>query len=55
MASFLSIRAGGCYEAANVPKSLLVIQGADHNDDPLQAGREMIEGVLQFLDANVNY
>jgi fermentation-respiration switch protein FrsA (DUF1100 family) len=42
------------YEAANAPKSFLVIQGADHNDDPLQAGRQMIEAVLRFLDANVN-
>jgi uncharacterized protein len=43
------------YEAASVPKSFLVIHGADHNDDPLQAGRQMIEGILQFIDANVKY
>lgn len=42
------------YEAANAPKSLLVVQGADHNDQSLQAGRQMIEAVLQFLDANVD-
>jgi len=42
------------FEAANAPKSFLVIQGADHNDDPLQAGRQMTDAVLQFLDANVN-
>jgi hypothetical protein len=37
------------YEAAPDPKSLLVINGADHNDDSLLAGREMIDGVLRFL------
>lgn len=37
------------FEAAGDPKSLLVIRGADHNDDALLAGREMIEGVLRFL------
>jgi hypothetical protein len=37
------------YEAAGDPKSLLVISGADHNDDSLLAGREMIAGVLRFL------
>ena len=37
------------YEAARDPKALLVIKGADHNDDSLLTGREMIEGVLQFL------
>ena len=37
------------YEAARHPKSLLVVGGADHNDDSLLAGREIISGVLQFL------
>ena len=37
------------YEAARDPKALLVINGADHNDDALLAGREMIDGVLHFL------
>jgi len=37
------------YEAAGDPKSLLIISGADHNDDSLLAGREMIGGVLRFL------
>lgn len=37
------------YEAADGPKSLLIISGADHNDDSLLAGREMIGGVLRFL------
>jgi fermentation-respiration switch protein FrsA (DUF1100 family) len=37
------------YEAAGDPKSLLVIGGADHNDDSLLAGREMITEMLRFL------
>lgn len=37
------------FEAARDPKSLLVIGGADHNDDSLLAGREMIDAVLRFL------
>ena len=37
------------YEAAREPKTLLVIGSADHNDDSLLAGGEMIGGVLQFL------
>ena len=37
------------YDAARDPKSLLVIRGADHNDDSLLAGGEMIRGVLRFL------
>jgi hypothetical protein len=37
------------YEAAREPKSLLVIQGADHNDASLVDGRLMMDGVLRFL------
>ena len=37
------------YDAANEPKSLLVIRGADHNDDALSAGREMIAEMVRFL------
>ena len=37
------------YEAARDPKTLLIISDADHNDDSLLAGRELIAGVLQFL------
>ena len=37
------------YGAARDPKSLLVIDGADHNDEALVHGRAMIEGVLRFL------
>jgi hypothetical protein len=42
------------YEAAHAPKKLVIISGADHNDDALQAGPEMIDAILQFLTANVN-
>lgn len=37
------------FEAANEPKSLLVIPGADHNDDALATGRTLVEGMLRFL------
>jgi len=37
------------YEAAVTAKDLIVINGADHNDDVLLAGREMIAGLLRFL------
>ena len=37
------------YETARDPKQLLVISGADHNDDALLAGPEMTGAVLQFL------
>lgn len=37
------------YDAANQPKSLLVIRGADHNDAALSAGPEMIAEIVRFL------
>lgn len=37
------------YEAANEPKSLLVIANADHNDYELLAGEEMIGAIVRFL------
>ena len=37
------------YEAARDPKSLLIIRGADHNDDLLLLGREMIDEIMRFL------
>jgi fermentation-respiration switch protein FrsA (DUF1100 family) len=37
------------YQAAMRSKELIIINGADHNDDVLLAGREMIAGVLRFL------
>jgi fermentation-respiration switch protein FrsA (DUF1100 family) len=37
------------YDAARDPKSLLIIDGADHNDEPLVEGREMMDRVVRFL------
>ena len=37
------------YAAAMDPKALLVLPDADHNDDQLLAGDEMIEGIVRFL------
>jgi hypothetical protein len=37
------------YDAAGSPKALKVISGADHNDDELLAGDEMIEAIAEFV------
>ena len=37
------------FEAANEPKSLLVVANADHNDQALFDGRTMIDGIVRFL------
>ncbi len=37
------------YEAAVTPKTLLVLPDADHNDDELLAGDEMIRAIVRFL------
>lgn len=37
------------YDVAPQPKTLLVIPDADHNDDALLSGREMIDTILGFL------
>jgi uncharacterized protein len=37
------------YEAAVAPKTLLVLPDADHNDDELLAGDEMIHAIIGFL------
>ena len=37
------------YEAAMFPKTLLVLPDADHNDDELLAGDEMIQAIVRFL------
>ena len=39
------------YDAARTAKTLVVVPGADHNDDELLAGREMIEAVVRFLQS----
>ena len=38
------------FERANHPKSLLVIPGADHNDNALFSGGELIGAVVRFLE-----
>ena len=37
------------YDAAAAPKTLLVLPDADHNDDELLAGDEMIRAIVRFL------
>lgn len=37
------------YDAANEPKSLLIVRDADHNDAVLLAGRDMLAAILLFL------
>jgi fermentation-respiration switch protein FrsA (DUF1100 family) len=37
------------FAAANEPKHLEVIDGADHNDLPLLAGAQMIDAIVRFL------
>jgi hypothetical protein len=37
------------YDAAVAPKTLLVLPGADHNDDELAAGDDMIRAIIRFL------
>ena len=37
------------YDAASAPKTLLVFPDADHNDDELLAGEEMIRAIIGFL------
>jgi uncharacterized protein len=39
------------FDAANEPKTLTVVRGADHNDQALLAGTEMIEAIDRFLHA----
>jgi fermentation-respiration switch protein FrsA (DUF1100 family) len=37
------------FDAAREPKKLLILEGADHNDDVLVAGPRVISGVTRFL------
>jgi len=37
------------FAAAAQPKRILTIAGADHNDEALFAGREMIAAIVRFL------
>jgi fermentation-respiration switch protein FrsA (DUF1100 family) len=42
------------YQAANQPKEILLVDGANHNDTALLDGDEMIEGISGFLDGVLN-
>lgn len=42
------------YEAANEPKEILLVEGADHNDPDLLDGEEMIKGIADFLERALN-
>ena len=37
------------YDAAMAPKTPLVLANADHNDDELLAGDELIQAIVRFL------
>ena len=37
------------YEAASDPKTLVVVPGADHNDDELLVGSEVVLAIIRFL------
>ena len=37
------------YEAASDPKTLIVVPGADHNDDELLVGNEVMLAIIRFL------
>jgi fermentation-respiration switch protein FrsA (DUF1100 family) len=37
------------FEVASEPKSLVVVRGADHNDEALFTGKTMIDGMVRFL------
>jgi uncharacterized protein len=37
------------YDAASSPKTLVIVEGADHNDDELLAGEQMIRAIVSFL------
>ena len=39
------------YDAARTAKTFVVVPGADHNDDELLAGKEMMEAVVRFLQS----
>lgn len=38
------------YEAASEPKALFIVEGADHNDQELSAGFELVDEIVQFID-----
>jgi fermentation-respiration switch protein FrsA (DUF1100 family) len=38
------------YDAAASAKTLVIVEGADHNDEELVAGKQMIDAMIRFLD-----
>jgi fermentation-respiration switch protein FrsA (DUF1100 family) len=40
------------YDAANEPKTLLIVPNADHNDPVMLAGRDMLAAIQLFLSRN---
>ncbi len=47
--SFPSSQSRRLFEAALEPKRLLIIEGADHNDEALNAGPQLITAVTEFV------
>jgi fermentation-respiration switch protein FrsA (DUF1100 family) len=43
------------YDAAPEPKTLVVIAGADHNDEALLAGEKMIDAIERFVGSGTDY
>jgi hypothetical protein len=41
------------YDAAADPKEFVTIAGADHNDDELLSGAEMVDATVRFIDTHV--
>jgi len=39
------------YDAANEPKELLLIRGADHNDHQLGSAPEIVRSIVEFIEA----
>ena len=39
------------FDAAREPKKLVIIEGADHNDESVAAGTEVVAAVMSFLTA----
>jgi fermentation-respiration switch protein FrsA (DUF1100 family) len=42
------------FDAAGEPKTLEIIEGADHNDEALFSGQQMVAAIVTFLHRNGN-
>jgi fermentation-respiration switch protein FrsA (DUF1100 family) len=38
------------YQAAADPRKLVIIEGADHNDQGLSAGADLLDEIVDFID-----